>query len=714
MNKARSEQGNKTIALNKKARRDYFIEDRIEAGLCLQGREAKSPRAGKIQIIDSYILLKNGKACLFGALMSPLPAAAKHVEADPQRNRKLLPHRAELNKLIGANPVWSIPAMRDFHDKASVRRAGRPDTSSLACLWRWLKRPARAKISRLSKTALGRCRALVICYCLALLSLPATAQSLKQVAVATAHPQATRVGIDILRRGGNAFDAAAAVTASLGVVEPYGSGLGGGGFWLIHRASDGKQLMIDGREKAPLAAHKDIYLDKSGNVIKGMSLNGPTAAAIPGTPAAIERLVKKYGRLSLKEVLAPAIRQARAGFLVTERYRKWMKFRTEVIKDYPETAAIFLRNGQIPALGERIVQADLANTLEMIAEQGSRSFYSGRFADKLVQSVRENGGFWVKRDLLNYRLVEREPVRLEYNGIRVSSAPPPSSGGIVMGQILNMLAHYDLPRLDSAARKHILAEAMRRAYRDRAAYLGDADFVEVPVERLMDKDYAEGLALTIDMARATPSAALGDIAASNPAGESTTHFSIVDAEGNRVAATLSINFPFGSGFVAAGAGVLLNNEMDDFSIKPGSANAYGLVGSQANAIAPGKRPLSSMTPTFVETDEAVAVLGTPGGSRIISMVLLGVLDFAAGGLPESWVSLPRFHHQYLPDRIQYESGGMSDADRQALKARGHELDEMNRQYGNMQAVMLWKKKNLLFAASDPRGEGRAKVIYINE
>lgn len=550
--------------------------------------------------------------------------------------------------------------------------------------------------------------------CLGLLSAPAAAQTIKQAAVATAHPAATQAGIEILRQGGNAFDAAAAVTASLGVVEPHGSGLGGGGFWLLHRASDGKQIMIDGREKAPLAAHKDIYLDKDGKVIKGMSLNGPTAAAIPGTPAAIERLVKEYGRLSLEQALAPAIRQARAGFRVTEGYQKWMKFRTEVVRGYPAAAAIFLRDGQIPALGERIVRPDLADTLAMIAEQGSRAFYSGPFADRLVQSVNENGGFWSRQDLSDYRLVEREPIRVEYNGVSVSAAPLPSSGGIVLGQILNILAHYDLPRLDSVARKHLIAEAMRRAYRDRAAYLGDTDFVEVPVERLLDKDYAEGLALTIDPERATPSAALGGVAADLPAGESTTHFSIIDAEGNRVAATLSINFPFGSGFVAEGTGVLLNNEMDDFSIKPGSANAYGLVGNEANAIAPGKRPLSSMTPTFVETDASVGVLGTPGGSRIISMALLGVLDFASGGLPESWVSLPRFHHQYLPDRIQYEAGGMNQTDRQGLKARGHELDEMNRQYGNMQAVMLWKKKNLLFAASDPRGEGRAEVIYIHE
>lgn len=606
--------------------------------------------------------------------------------------------------------------MHDCHDyrKAAVRRAGRPDNSSLACPGRASGRLAPAKILRLLKPSAARRPALLLCYCLGLFALPAAAQSIKQAAVATAHPAATQAGIEILRQGGNAFDAAAAVTASLGVVEPHGAGLGGGGFWLIHRASDGRQVMIDGREKAPLAAHKDIYLDKSGNVIKGMSLNGPTAAGIPGTPAAIERLVKEYGRLSLKQALAPAIRQARAGFPVTERYQKWLQFRLEVMRDYPEAAAIFLRDGQIPALGERIVQEDLANTLSMIAEQGSRAFYSGKLADKLTQSVNRHGGFWSGRDLLDYRLAEREPIRVEYNGIRVSSAPPPSSGGVVLGQMLNILARYDLSRLDSVARGHLIAEAMRRAYRDRAAYLGDADFVEVPVERLLDKDYAEGLALTIEMERATPSAMLGGIAARDMAGESATHFSIVDPEGNRVAAALSINFPFGAGFVAEGTGVLLNNEMDDFSIKPGSANAYGLIGNEANAIAPGKRPLSSMTPTFVETDESIGVLGTSGGSRIISMALLGVLDFAAGGLPESWVSLPGFHHQYLPDRIQYESGGMSLADRQGLRAKGHALDEMNRRYGNMQAVMLWKKKNLLFAASDPRGEGKAEVIYIHE
>jgi gamma-glutamyltranspeptidase / glutathione hydrolase len=534
----------------------------------------------------------------------------------------------------------------------------------------------------------------------------------KQAAIATAHPLATQVGIEILKQGGNAFDAAAAVTASLAVVEPYSSGLGGGAFWLIHRASDNKQIMIDGREKAPMRSTHDMYLDKDGDVVKGLSLNGPMAAGIPGVPAGIEHLVKNYGRLSLKEVLAPAIKQATEGFAVTERYQKLMGYRKKVVTQYADAANIFLKKYKVPAIGDLIVQKDLAKTLTAMANYGGKGFYHGPIAKQMVSSVRNNGGIWELADLENYQVVEREPVLVNYNGIKITSAAPPSSGGIVMGQALNILEQFNLKQYDSVTRKHIIIEAMRRAYRDRAAYLGDPDFIDIPVERLLDKKYAEGLALTINSERATPSSELSDIATVDQIGTDTTHFSIVDGEGNRVSATLSINLPFGSGFVAKGTGVLLNNEMDDFSVKPLTANAYGLIGDHANAIAPGKRPLSSMTPTFLETDDRIGVLGTPGGSRIISMVLLGVLDFAEGNSPKSWVSLPRYHHQYLPDQVQYELGGLSYSEQVALKAIGHTMKEKNRRYGNMQAIMLWKKKGFIFAASDPRVEGHAEVFYI--
>jgi gamma-glutamyltranspeptidase / glutathione hydrolase len=533
----------------------------------------------------------------------------------------------------------------------------------------------------------------------------------EQAAVATAHPLATQAGVNILKKGGNAFDAAAAITASLAVVEPYSSGIGGGGFWLIHRASDGKQIMIDGREKAPLRAHKDMYLDKSGNVIKGLSLNSPMAAGIPGVPAGIEHLVKKYGRLPLKEVLAPAIEQANEGFFVTERYQKLAAYRSSVMKNYPEAAKLFLKDNDVPPVGHNIIQKDLANTLSIIADKGRDGFYKGTLAKMMVDSVRKNGGIWEMQDLAKYSLVEREPIVTQYKDIKVTSATLPSSGGVVMGQALNILEHFDLKQFDSITRKHIVIEAMRRAYRDRAAYLGDMDFIDVPIDRLLDKDYTEGMALTIDTERATPSEELSDIVAYESTGEDTTHFSVVDSEGNRVSATLSINLPFGSGFVAEGTGVVLNNEMDDFSAKPLTANAYGLVGDHANAIAPGKRPLSSMTPTFVETADRIGILGTPGGSRIISMVLLGVLDFADGHPPKSWVSVPRYHHQYLPDEVLFEQDGLTDAEQQVLISKGHKLKERNRQYGNMQAIMIWKTKNISFAASDPRGEGTAEVVH---
>ena len=539
------------------------------------------------------------------------------------------------------------------------------------------------------------------------------ADSQNQSAVVTAHEIATRTGIEILKKGGNAFDAAAAITASLAVVEPYGSGLGGGGFWLLHRSSDDKKVVLDGRETAPMRSHKDMYVDKNGNIIKGLSLNGPMSSGIPGVVAGIDHLVKNYGRLSLKEILRPAIKQAKNGFVVTERYLKLIRYREDIIRKYISTSSIFFINNKIPKLGDFIVQKDLAKTLSIISEKGSEGFYRGNFAQKIVDSVQENGGIWETYDLENYKIIEREPIFINYKGNKIVSVPLPSSGGIVLGQALNILEKFDLTQFDSTTRKHIIVEAMRRAYRDRAAYLGDSDFIYIPTERLLDKNYAEGLALTIDIDRATPSSELGSIATDDNLGKNTTHFSVVDRDGNKVSSTLSINLPFGSGFVIEGTGIVLNNEMDDFTIKPMTANNYGLMGYHANTIHPGKRPLSSMTPIFIESNDRFGILGTPGGSRIISMVLLAILDFVKGELPESWVSLPRFHHQYIPDLIQYEIDGLSDMEKKKLVMKGHKLKEIKRKYGNMQAIMIWKNRNTSFVASDPRGEGVAEVIHMH-
>ncbi|WAK01684.1 gamma-glutamyltransferase [Methylobacter sp. YRD-M1] len=530
-----------------------------------------------------------------------------------------------------------------------------------------------------------------------------------KAAIASAHPLATEAGFEILNKGGNVFDAAVAVSAALAVVEPSGSGLGGGGFWLLHRANDGLETMIDGREKAPLAAHRDMFLDKNGEVVPRLSVDGALAAAIPGMPAALVHLSEKYGRLPLAQSLAPAIRYARDGFAIGEIHRKLLKFRINVLKKDPETARQFLDNGNVPEYKSILRQPDLANTLTQLAEDGRDGFYGGDVAEKLVDSVRKAGGIWTLQDLANYQVVEREPVRGWYHGIKITSAAPPSAGGIVLIEALNILSGYDLKHTDDVTRKHLIAEAMRRAYHDRSLYLGDADFVDVPVRRLLDEDYAAGLRSSLRPDKALPSTMLSGDMQDAADGPHTTHFSIIDAEGNRVAATLSVNFPFGAGLVAAGTGVVLNDEMDDFVSLPGAKNVYGLVGGLANAIAPGKRMLSSMTPTFLEDDKRIAVLGTPGGSRIISMVLLGALDFADGNGPDSWVRVPRFHHQFIPDAIEYEKEALTTDEMSSLSARGHQLKEARYRYGNMQAVMRDKTTSTLTAASDPRGEGRASV-----
>ncbi len=538
---------------------------------------------------------------------------------------------------------------------------------------------------------------------------PLNAQTPPANAIASAHPLATQAGMEILAAGGNAFDAAIAVTAALAVVEPTGSGLGGGGFWLLHRSKDKRDIMIDGRERAPLAATRDMYLDGHGEVVPRLSVDGPLAAGIPGTAAALEHLARAYGRLPLATSLAPAIHLAKAGFPADERYIRMARFRLEALRRSPAAAAIFLQNGNAPQPGHVIRQPGLARTLEAIAERGAAGFYQGPVAKQLVKGVREAGGIWTLEDLAQYRVVERAPVTGRYHGMKIISAAPPSSGGIALVTMLNILANYDLDAMTSVTRKHVIVEAMRRAYRDRAEYLGDPDFVDIPIDRLIHPYYGAGLSQSIRLDRATPSGSLPGFVLQE-AGSDTTHFSILDREGNRVAATLSINFPFGAAFVPPGTGVLLNDEMDDFSVKPGTPNVYGLVGAVSNAIAPGKRPLSSMSPTFVEIPgRGVAILGTPGGSRIITMVLLGILDLAAGHGPQSWVTKGRYHHQYLPDIITYEPGALEPDEITALKTLGHDLKARKRPYGNMQAIFWDLKLNHVSAASDPRGTGQATV-----
>ncbi len=524
-------------------------------------------------------------------------------------------------------------------------------------------------------------------------------------AVASAYPLASQAGQEILAAGGNAFDAAVAVAAALAVVEPSSSGLGGGGFFLLHRHSDGFETMIDAREKAPGAATRDMYLDKSGNEIKNASISGPLSSAIPGEPAAFEYLARKFGKLPLKQSLAPAIRLARNGFPLYARLQGGIRFKRDVLALSADAAKAFLTaDGGVPDIGFIIKQPELASTLEAIAAEGAKGFYEGRVAADLVAGVRAGGGIWTLEDLKNYRVVERKPLVGEYHGARIVCAPPPSSGGIAVLDALNILSGFDLHAVDSATRKHLIIESMRRAYRDRAIYLGDPDFVAVPLAQLMSLDYAAGQRSSIRADKAMPSDMLPGIE-SEPKGMNTTHFSVLDTNGNEVAATITVNLFFGNGYMPARTGVLLNNEMDDFSTKPGRPNAFGLVGNTANSIASNKRSLSSMSPTFVETPKGVMIIGSPGGSTIISQVLLGVLNYEDGMSAPDIVKYPHYHHQYLPDEVDYEPGALSDAEILELQSKGHTLKLSARQWGNMQVITWDYASGKVEAASDPRGEG---------
>lgn len=531
-----------------------------------------------------------------------------------------------------------------------------------------------------------------------------------QAAVASAHPAATVAGQETLALGGNAFDAAVAVSAALAVVEPYSSGLGGGGFFLLREAGEQPHYrFLDARERAPLAAHADLYR-RDGQVQPALSLNGALAAAIPGLPAALAELAQRFGRLPLKDSLAPAIRLARDGVAIDRVYRERAKWRLAALRDNPESARLFLDDqGEIPAEFSLLRQPELAVTLERLARDGHAGFYAGATAEQLVKGVRAAGGVWTLRDLAEYRLVERQPLRYRLEqGRELIAAPLPSAGGVALAQSLAMLQQLPWRQAEPVQRSHLVVEALRRAYHDRGL-LGDPDFVDDPTPRLLAPAYLKQLTGSIDPRRATPSASLPP-AGTWHEGNHTTHFSVLDAEGNAVAATLSINLPFGAAFTAPGTGVLLNDEMDDFAADVQGANAYGLTGSPANAIAAGKRPLSSMSPTFIESAGDFASFGTPGGSRIPSMVLLAILEYLDGQPVARWPAVARYHHQYLPDLIEHEPDTFTPAQIAELQARGYQLKALERRYGNQQVLFWDKQGNRVEAASDPRGIGTSAVF----
>jgi gamma-glutamyltranspeptidase/glutathione hydrolase len=542
---------------------------------------------------------------------------------------------------------------------------------------------------------------------LSLAAFGAAAVNPRHPAIASANAQATDAGMEVLAAGGNAFDAAVAVSATLGLVEPESSGIGGGGFFLLYVAAEDRYVFVDARERAPLAATRDMFLDENGAPVRRRSIDGPLAAAIPGLPAGLVHLATKYGRLPLQKSLAPAIRLAREGWTFGRKNALMLGYRKDVLAADPAAAALFLRDGQVPAAGARMTNPDYAAVLEQLAAEGHDGFYRSALSQRLVDGVRAAGGIWAIEDFQQYAVVERAPLTVSIGEHSIITAPPPSSGGIAIAQVLNILGGYDLAPLSRVDRIHLTVEAMRRAYRDRAQHLGDPDQVEVPVELLMSPQYAAGLRAGIHPQQATPSALLPGVGMS--ARPDTTHYSLLDTEGNLVAVTQTVNLPYGNAMVVPGTGFLLNNEMDDFSVKAGSPNAFGLVGDDANAIAPGKRPLSSMSPSILVSPERTAILGTPGGSRIISMVILGLLNLIDGGGAQATADLPRFHHQYLPDTLSVEAEALSPAESAALTARGHSIAAAERPWGNMQVVVWNRSTGAVEAGTDSRWEGVGKA-----
>ncbi len=522
--------------------------------------------------------------------------------------------------------------------------------------------------------------------------------------VASQEQLATEVGVDILKAGGNAVDAAVAVGFALAVTLPQAGNLGGGGFMLVHDAASGETVAIDYRETAPAAATRDMYLDADGNADPNLSRFTPLAIGVPGTVAGLALALEEYGTLPLADVLAPAIRLAEDGFEVTAELSQSLKRSQERLTQWPSTAAIFYKpDGTAYEPGETLKQPDLAASLRAIATEGPAAFYEGAIADAIAAEMERSGGLITGDDLSAYKAIVREPVAGTYRGYDIRSMPPPSSGGTHIVQILNILEGFDIADFGagSAATIHLMAEAMKRAYADRSAFLGDSDFVDVPLSGLTSKAYAATLRQGIDAERATPSETIAPGTPLAYESDQTTHFSVIDENGNAVSNTYTLNFGYGMGLVAEGTGILLNNEMDDFSAKPGVPNAYGLIGGEANAIQAGKRPLSSMSPTIVLKDGKVfLVAGSPGGSRIITTTLQIIMNVIDHGMNVAEASVaPRIHHQWLPDELRVEEGLSPDTIR-LLEEKGH-LIALKSTMGSTQSIMR-RDDGALFGASDPR------------
>ncbi|MEN8619243.1 gamma-glutamyltransferase [Shewanella baltica] len=542
----------------------------------------------------------------------------------------------------------------------------------------------------------------------------ATAQPVwaKHGMVASQETLASRTGVEILKQGGNAVDAAVAVAFSLAVTLPRAGNIGGGGFMLVHIAKENKTIAIDYREMAPSKAKKDIFLDENGDAVEKLSREHGLAVGVPGTVMGMSLALEKYGTMTLAQVTAPAIKMAQEGISVTPDLAQSLAGLKRRMTQWPTTAAIFYKaDGSDYQVDDILKQPELAHSLSLIAEKGTKGFYEGETATKLINAVKDAGGIMTLDDLKNYKVVEREPVRGEYRGYEVVSMPPPSSGGVHIIEMLNVLQQFPIDKLghNTAQTIHLMAETMKHAYADRSEYLGDPDFYKVPVKALTSKDYAQKIASQIAMNKTTPSAEIKPGKLAPYESDQTTHFSVVDKWGNAVSNTYTLNFSYGSGLVAKGTGILLNNEMDDFSAKPGVPNGYGLVGGDANAVEGNKRPLSSMSPTIVMKDgKPFLVTGSPGGSRIITTTLQIIMNVIDHGLNIAEASnAARVHHQWLPDELRVESSLNRDTI-SLLEAKGHKV-KVQSAMGSTQSIMVTEQG--IFGASDPRHSGSEAIGY---